>query len=129
MAKALSLANLTTAMAQNNTKMKEWVNTQIGNVKVFNITWVETLPTENISTSTIYLVKSTESTEGTNIYNEFVYNETTAKWESLGQVDTGSVDLSGYYNKTEIDELLANLTIESYSDEEIIEMITTIWSE
>lgn len=129
MAKALSLANLTAAMSQNNTKMKEWVTTQIGNVKVFTISWVDVLPTEDISTSTIYLVKNAESTEGTNIYDEFVYNETTTKWESLGQVDTGTVDLTNYYNKTEVNELLANLTIESYSDEEITEMITTIWSE
>lgn len=129
MAQTLTLTNLKNAMEQNNTKMKEWVTSQISNVKVITISWVETLPTENISTSTIYMVKSATATEGTNIYDEFVYNETAAKWESLGQVDTGSVDLSGYYNKTEIDNLLTNLTLENYTDEEITEMITTIWSE
>lgn len=129
MAKALSLANLSTAMAQNNTKMKEWVTTQISNVKVFNITWVAELPTENISTSTIYMVKDESSTEENNIYVEYVYNETESKWETLGQIDTGTVDLSGYYTSEQIDTLLANLTIENYSDEEITEMITTIWSE
>lgn len=130
MANALSLANLQTAMAQNNTKIKEWVGNQINNVKVVTITWVETLPIENISTSTIYMVKS-EKTEGNNIYDEYAYNSTTSTWELLGQVDTGSIDLSNYYNKTEtytkteVDNLFAN----NYSDEEITQMITTIWSE
>lgn len=131
MAKALSLTNLTTAMAQNNIKMKEWVNTQIGNVKVFNILWVETLPTTDISTSTIYMVKDASSTKENNIYTEYVYNETESKWETLGQVDTGTVNLEGYYTSEQIDTLLANLnvSVENYTDEEITEMITTIWSE
>ena len=127
--KALSLANLQEAMSQNNTKMKEWVTAQIGNVKVIDIQWVETLPTEDISSTTIYLVKSDLSTITNNIYNEYVYHKDTGEWEILGQVDAGSVDLSNYYNKTEIDELLAGITIASYTDEEITTMVTEIWSE
>lgn len=129
MSQALSLANLQAAMAQNNTKIKEWVNTQIGNITVITISWVDSLPTENISTSTIYLVKSTDSTEKNNIYDEYVYHEATAQWETLGQVDAGRVDLINYYSKTEVDNLLANLTVESYSEDEITEMIATIWGE
>ena len=128
--KAVSVANLKEALSQNNTKMKEWVNTQIANVKIIEIKWVDTLPTTDISTSTIYLVKSGVSTITNNIYNEYVYKEDTG-WEILGQVDAGSVDLSNYYNKTEIDELLEGITItiESYTDEEITNMISEVWSE
>lgn len=67
--KVVSIENLQAAMSQNNTKMKEWVTTQISNVKVIDIQWVEELPTTNISTSTIYLVKSDLSTITNNIYN------------------------------------------------------------
>jgi len=128
--KTLSMSNLQAAMSQNNTKMKEWVEAQIANVKVIDIKWVDALPESDISTTTIYLVKSDLSTITNNIYNEYVYKEGVG-WEILGQVDAGSVDLSNYYNKTEIDELLAGITVtlESYSDEEITAMIAGIWSE
>lgn len=96
----LSLANLQEAMSQNNTKLKEWVNAQIGNIEMFSISWVSELPTENISTSTIYMVKSNESEEGNNVYVEYVYNTEKAVWEILGELQT-EVDLSGYYTKEE----------------------------
>jgi hypothetical protein len=128
--KALSMENLQTAMIQNNTKMKEWVTAQINNVKIIGLEWVDTLPESDISTSTIYLVKSDLSTLVNNIYNEYVYKEGVG-WEILGQVDTGTIDLNNYYSKTEIDELLANITItvESYTNEEIIAMVSSIWNE
>lgn len=128
--KAISIENLQDAISQNNTKMKEWVEAQIANVKVIDIKWVEALPESDISTTTIYLVKSDLSTITNNIYNEYVYKEGVG-WEILGQVDAGSVDLSNYYNKTEIDELLAGITVtlESYTDEEITAMIANIWGE
>lgn len=129
--KALSLANLQEAMSQNNTKMKEWVNTQIGKIKIIDIQWVDILPTSDISSSTIYLVKSDLSTITNNIYNEYVYHEDTAEWEILGQVDAGTVDLSNYYSKAEIDELLEGITftLDSYTDEEITTMVSGIWGE
>ena len=127
--KKLSMENLQTAMMQNNTKMKEWVTAQINNVKIIGLEWVDALPESDISTSTIYLVKSDLSTLTNNIYNEYVYKEGIG-WEILGQVDTGAMDLNNYYNKTEIDELLANITVsvESYTDEEIIAMVSSIWN-
>jgi hypothetical protein len=123
--KALSMENLQTAMIQNNTKMKEWVTAQINNVKIIGLEWVDVLPESDISTSTIYLVKSDLSTLTNNIYNEYVYKEGVG-WEILGQVDTGTIDLNNYYNKAEIDELLAN---ENCTDEEILAMVSSIWNE
>ena len=104
--KALSIENLVEAISKNNTKMKTWVTTQINNVKVINILWVDELPTTNISTNTIYLVKNEKNSKDTNnIYDEYIYKDDTG-WEILGQVDAGSIDLSNYYTKTEIDTIL-----------------------
>ena len=123
MAQALSLANLQLAMTQNNSKMKEWATSLVGNFKAFEIKWVNELPTENISTSTIYMVKSTESSEDNNIYNEYVYNES-AGWEILGAYHACSVDLTGFYTKVEIDEMLANY----YSKTEVDNMMANIYT-
>jgi hypothetical protein len=101
----LSLANLQAALTQNNTKMKEWVNSQIGDIDLFSIQWVQELPTEDIFTSTIYMIKNEEAEEGLNIYTEYVYNATLEAWEVLGELHA-EVDLSGYYDKEEIDNLI-----------------------
>lgn len=104
--KTLSIENLVEAISENNTKMKIWVTTQINNVKVISILWVDELPTTNISTSTIYLVKNEKNSKDTNnIYDEYIYKDDIG-WEILGQVDAGSVDLSNYYTKTEINTIL-----------------------
>ena len=61
---------------------------------------VTTLPSTDISTSTIYLVlKSTSGTS--NIYTEYYYINN--NWEIIG--DT-SVDLTNYYTQTQVDNLL-----------------------
>lgn len=120
----LTAQNLKTALMQNNTKMKEWVNTQIGDIKVFSLEWLEELPTENISTTTIYLIKDVTSTKENNVYLEYVYKQDTG-WEILGTVNAGSVDLANYYDKTAIDEMFAA----SYTDEEITAIIDEVWSE
>lgn len=104
--KTLSIENLVEAISENNTKMKIWVTTQINNVKVISILWVDELPTTNISTSTIYLVKNEKNSKDTNnIYDEYIYKDDIG-WEILGQVDAGSVDLSNYYTRTEINTIL-----------------------
>lgn len=114
MAQTLTFANLEKIIEKNNTTIKEWVNTQITDTSTFSITWVEELPTENISTSTIYMVKNTESTEENNIYDEYAYNETSG-WEVLGSLNTGSIDLSDYYNKTQ-----------TYNKEEVDTLFTDV---
>lgn len=59
-----------------------------------NFQIVDTLPTENISTSTIYLVPSTKP-EAENIYDEYIYVNN--NWEHIGST---SIDLSDYVTKT-----------------------------
>lgn len=59
-----------------------------------NFQVVNALPTENISTSTIYLVPSTTPGEE-NIYDEYIY--VNGNWEHIGST---TVDLSDYVTKT-----------------------------
>ena len=54
---------------------------------------VDTLPTENISENTIYLV-SNNSSNTNNIYTEYVYIN--SNWEIIGSTD---IDLSNYLQK------------------------------
>ena len=72
------------------------VNTLISNIVTFDIQVVATLPTENISTHTIYLVP--HDGEAPEVYTEYIY--VNSAWETIG---TTQVDLSNYYNKTEAD--------------------------
>lgn len=67
----------------------------------FSIEVVQTLPTEDISETTIYLVPSSDPEQG-NYYEEYIYVNNT--WELVG---TTAVDLSAYYTKLEVDGLLA----------------------
>lgn len=65
-----------------------------------NLQVVDMLPTENISTSTIYLVPNDDGT-----YDEYVYvNE---KWEQIG---TTEVDLSNYVTLEDFNKLVNNET-------------------
>ena len=71
-----------------------------------NLQVVDMLPTENISTSTIYLVPNDDGT-----YDEYVYvNE---KWEQIG---TTEVDLSNYVTLEEYNKLVNNETQIKTSD-------------
>jgi len=68
------------------------VSTAIGNVNSFNISVVQSLPTTNIDTHTIYFISNSGSTG--NIYDEYMYINN--NWEKIGTTD---VDLSGYLAK------------------------------
>ena len=63
---------------------------------------VSSLPTTNIDNTKIYLVVNTES-ELNNEYIEYIYVNN--KWEELGKYKA-DIDLSPYYNKTEVDAKL-----------------------
>lgn len=64
------------------------------------LTVVETLPTEDIDTDTIYLVPK-EDTETDNIYDEYIYVNNA--WEKIG---TTEIDLTNYFTKQEVNDLL-----------------------
>lgn len=69
-----------------------------------NFQVVNVLPTENISTSTIYLVPSTTPGEE-NIYDEYIY--VNGDWEHIGST---SVDLSDYVTKTYFNQNVGDAT-------------------
>lgn len=62
---------------------------------------VQTLPTTDISTSTIYMVPK-PSAKTNNTYDEYMY--ISGNWELMGDTET---DMSNYYTKAQIDSLLA----------------------
>ena len=72
---------------------------QLGNVDTQIVLVVDALPTENIKSNKIYLVKNTASEDTENIYTEYVYINN--KWEELGKYKP-EVDLSEYVKSSEI---------------------------
>lgn len=76
---------------------KDQIDAIVAALDTLSLEPVEQLPTEDISTTTIYLLET--ATPGT--YEQYLYlNET---WVLLGSTD---VDLSNYYNKSQVDTLL-----------------------
>lgn len=74
---------------------KEEVDGMISAIPKFSIAVVNTLPTEDISTTTVYLLPN-NSGETSNLYDEYIY---TTQWEKLG---TQTVDLSDYPTNEEM---------------------------
>ena len=69
---------------------KKYTNKKFGEVVSFGgFKIVDALPTIDISTSVIYLLKTGEGTEG-NIYTEYVYT-VDSQWEALGT----NIDIKG----------------------------------
>lgn len=82
------------------------IDEQLELIPKFNIEVVETLPTTNISKTTIYLVTNADGKDN-NLYVEYIWLEKTGEaghWEKLGEQ---KLDLSGYYTSGEVDDLLA----------------------
>ena len=93
--------NLVNYYLKSETYNKNEVNSLISNLTSFSALIVTTLPTENISTSTIYLLANTEQSNN-NYYDEYLYINN--NWERVG---TTQVNLTNFYNKTETDNLLS----------------------
>ena len=91
--------NLTNYYTKTNTYTKSEVDSLIDSVISLDIQIVQTLPTRDISTSTIYLVPKTASTNDN--YDEYIYVNNS--WEPIGSTE---IDLSNYYTKTQTDNLL-----------------------
>ena len=95
----MDLMTLALAKKYTNKKFSEMVG--FGGFKI-----VDTLPTTDISTSVIYLLKTGEGAEG-NIYTEYVYT-VDGHWEALGT----NIDIKGLEEDIEaIEEKLDQLTL------------------
>lgn len=88
------------AITSANTWSANKINSLISGLTGIDFEIVQSLPTQDISTHTIYLLpKSTSKTN--NVYDEYIYVNNA--WELIG--DT-TVDLSNYYTKTQTNTLL-----------------------
>lgn len=80
------------------------INNNISTIPKFAIEVVENLPTSDISSTTIY-IKKTSTTETGNLYTEYIYVNNV--WEELG---TQTLDLSGYTTTEALNTALAAYT-------------------
>ena len=86
----------------NDRYTKEETNELVSKIPKFTIEVVTSLPTESISTTTVYL-KTGSKMDPDNIYDEYIY--VNSKWELLG---TQKIDLTNFYTKEETVDLLNN---------------------
>lgn len=89
---------------KNETYTKQEVNSLIGQISTISILVVDQLPITGES-NVIYLVPS-ENPKVKNEKDEFIW--TNNKWEQIGST---AIDLSNYYTKDEINQLLSNIKI------------------
>lgn len=80
------------------------INNNISAIPKFAIEVVENLPTADISSTTIY-IKKTSTTETGNLYTEYIYVNN--GWEELG---TQTLDLSGYVTTEALNTALSEYT-------------------
>lgn len=86
----------------NDRYTKEETNELVSKIPKFTIEVVTSLPTENISTTTVYL-KTGSKSDPDNIYDEYIYVK--SKWELLG---SQTIDLSGYVTTDAMNAALKN---------------------
>ena len=90
---------------KSETYTQSEVNALISAIPKFGIKVVDTLPTTDISNSTVYLLRTSETETG-NLYTEYIYAEITTgtyQWEKLG---TQTLDLSDYVTTNELNVAL-----------------------
>lgn len=99
--------NLINYYTKSQTYTQEEVDALISAIVSLNIQAVDTLPTENISTTTIYLVPSADP-QSQNIKDEYInIDGTTAGWELIGST---AIDLSDYVTNEDLTTALAGYT-------------------
>lgn len=96
-----------TALSDYYTKQQTYsqseINALISTVSTLNIEVVNSLPTQNISTTTIYLIPS-QDPETSNIKDEYINLDGTSQgWELIGTTD---IDLTNYVTLTQLSTIL-----------------------
>ena len=87
------------------------VSTAVGDLAGVEFSIVNALPATG-DASTIYLVSASDGS-GNDVYDEYVWLTTNATFEKIGST---RVDLSNYYNKEEVDTLVAGAVTFTDSD-------------
>lgn len=88
------VSDLVNYYTKTETYTKAEVDSLIGSLSIIDIQIVQTLPTQDISTTTIYLVPK-QSAGTQNVYDEYIF--TNNAWEKIGSTE---VDLSNYWTMT-----------------------------
>lgn len=112
-----------TPSANDDATSKFYVDNLVSTIPKFSVEVVTSLPTENISTTTVYLVSS--GSEEQNLYSEYIYvqdkeNPELFKWEKLGEQ---RIDLSNYTTKEELAQAIAESLIDYYTSEQVDDLI------
>ena len=81
-------------------ELADELSAEISKIPRFGIKVVANLPTQNISTTTVYLVPDTDGSSP-DLYTEYINVD--GKWEQLGKA---KVNLSEYYTSSEVDSRL-----------------------
>ena len=89
--------NLTNYYLKTETYTQSEVDTLISHLASLTVEIVESLPTSDISTSTIYLINIPDTTN----YAQWMYINNA--WANIGST---SIDLTNYYTKTQVNTLL-----------------------
>lgn len=91
--------NLTNYYLKSETYTQTEVDNLISAIVTLNVEVVQTLPTQDISQTTIYLVPKTTALTN-NAYDEYINTTgTSAGWELIGDTQ---LDLSNYWNSTNL---------------------------
>lgn len=101
-----SISDLQNYYKKSETYTQSEINNLITSIPKFEILVVSTLPTTNISSTTVYLVKTSDETN--NLYEEWIYVNNV--WEMLG---TARVNLDGYVQEDDVLEIIDENSIES----------------
>lgn len=94
------VSDLVNYYTKSQTYSAEEIDQRISAIPKFAIEVVNTLPTEDISSTTVYLLRTGDTD---NLYTEYIY--VSGAWEVLGQQ---KVDLTGYATETWVEGKLAD---------------------
>lgn len=100
-----NLVNAINELSIETESFANFITDKVNSIISFTIVWVEALPSdENAKQNTVYLVPKKSMIEDDNYCEEYLYTD--HGWEKIG--DT-KVDLSGYYTKTETDNIVETM--------------------
>lgn len=116
-----TVSDLVNYYNKSETLTKAEINALVSAIPKFDIEVVTSLPTSNISETTVYLVKS--GADSSNLYTEYI--RANGAWERLG---TQTVDLTGYATEAWVNDILAayvkTVDMEAYVTEALNGYIT-----